>query len=51
MEPSLNFVELHSVASPRRVRRLQVASDCVFEDREDQPLLAVERRGRQWLLR
>ena len=45
MEPSLNFVELLSVASPRRVRRLHVASDRVFENREDQPRLAVEHRA------
>ena len=44
MEPSLNLVELLSVASPRRVRRLHIASDGVFEDREDQPRLAVEHR-------
>jgi hypothetical protein len=44
MEPSLNLVELLSVASPRRVRSLHIASDRVFEDREDQPRLAFEHR-------
>jgi len=45
MKPSLNLVELLAIASPRRVHRFHVASDRVFEDRENQPRLAVKHRS------